>query len=182
MMFFSFNGYLWFSCFCQWKIKVPMESWRRVDWGPNVFIAAKTLIWSTVIWTLDLVKIATGNITSKYWRHIKQASSLIWLGYSLHFFLLKLNFFGGETNWSFTNNSQFELVWWFICNKVLIDSFYNKVGGPEMEWALWMDLINGYEMDKTWFLNWSLQSLNESRKKALLIVRDNHSLCFSIFL
>jgi len=28
-----------------------------------------------------------------------------------------------------------------------------KVGGPEIEQALRMDSINGYEMDKKWFLN-----------------------------
>jgi len=28
-----------------------------------------------------------------------------------------------------------------------------KVGGPQMEWALRMDPINGSEMDKRWSLN-----------------------------
>jgi len=37
-----------------------------------------------------------------------------------------------------------------------------------MEQALRMDPINGYEMDKKWFLNCFLQSLSESRKKIFI--------------
>jgi len=59
---------------------------------------------------------------------------------------------------------------------------YGKVGSFEMERALRFAPINGYEMDKRWFLNCPLYSLNEAREKALLIVRANHSLCFLIFL
>jgi len=50
-----------------------------------------------------------------------------------------------------------------------------------MKWALRIDPMNGCEMDKRWFLNWLPYSLNESRQEKLLIVGDNHSLCFPIF-
>jgi len=58
----------------------------------------------------------------------------------------------------------------------------HKLGGLEMEQSLRTDPLNSYEMDKRWFLNWSLQSLNESRNKSIVNCNSqSFSLLFHLY-